>query len=86
MRYSKADIGRVVGFMPQSPINYEITAPSGDYTKCPTCNGSGIVKIQYINRTAKTVNGHTFQPGVNVEYRDCGRCEGESQVWVEDKG
>ena len=84
--YTRADIGRVVGFLPQSSFEQtQLESPSGDYMPCLTCHGTGKVRLDYINRNPVTVNGHTFLPGVNVEYRECGRCEGSGEVWIEDK-
>ena len=84
--YTRADIGRIVGFLPQSSFEQtQLESPSGDYIVCPTCNGSRQVRIDFINRHPMTVNGHTFLCGVNVDYRECGRCEGSGEVWVEDK-
>ena len=73
MPYTRADIGRVVGFLPQSSFEQtQLESPSGDYIVCPNCNGSGKHRIDFINRQPKTINGHTFLRGVNVEYCECG--------------
>lgn len=86
MRYTKQDMGKTVApHLPQSFITDEPTLPSGEYAPCPTCNTKGTVRIDFINRTSKNLNGYIAKPGVNVEYRECSRCEGTGEVWIEDK-
>lgn len=96
-RYTQADIGRVLPPLPQRSWVPEEELPQGHTQPCPMCGvvddrdpsknriGSGKIRHDFINKTAKTINGYCILPGVAVVEYECEVCHGEGEVWINDE-
>jgi len=92
-RYTQADIGKVLPALPKQDWTPTEELPQGRTQPCPACGtvddrdpsknriGSGKIRHDFYNTTAKIINKYTTLPGVAMVEYECNVCNGTGEVW-----